>query len=232
MSPKAKPIVITLYAPSIDVTIEKFHLTPSQSHATILKGISKALGNISQAWPYNTKHEPIEDFKTLEEGQNLLIATCYSERPLADKVDDVLTVQPGAAYRAWEELDVQKKKEYIASFTESNTYLTLPYSEVQSRLTDTSVPTVKSCLATTEENWGLPLDAILGFRGMVMPYGEMETWQPELLPALAVLSGATIGQGMVISGLIIDEVKRRRGGHVEARDVVEVGRELYRKADG
>jgi hypothetical protein len=49
MSPKAKPIVITLYAPSIDVTIEKFHLTPSQSHATILKGISKALAVQHQA---------------------------------------------------------------------------------------------------------------------------------------------------------------------------------------
>jgi hypothetical protein len=63
-----------------------------------------------------------------------------------------------------------------------------------------------------------------------MPFGEMETWETDLLPALAVLSGAMVGQSMVVSGLIIDEVKRRHRGYVEARDVVEVGRKLYREA--
>jgi hypothetical protein len=108
--------------------------------------------------------------------------------------------------------------------------LRMPFTEVRSRLVDTSLPDVESCLATMDENWGLPLDAILRFRGIVMPFGEMETWETDLLPALAVLSGAMVGQSMVVSGLIIDEVKRRHRGYVEARDVVEVGRKLYREA--
>jgi hypothetical protein len=145
-------------------------------------------------------------------------------------MNDVLIVQPGAASRAWVELDAVKKREYIALFEDTKIYLTLPFTEVQSRLTDTSLPDVESCLATLEENWGLPLDAILGFRGIVIPFGEMETWETELLPALAVLSEATVGQGMVVSEFIIDEVKRRHRGYVEARDVVEVGRKLYREA--
>lgn len=230
MAPKAKTIRITLYAPSIDVTVEDFHLAPAQPHATLLKKISTALGNISQAWPYSLKHEPIEDFKALEEGQTLLIATCYFERPLAEEVRDVMVVQPGAPERSWMALEDEKKKAYVASRLDKKVYLTLTYHETWSRLTAPSAPTIKTCLAIMEDSWGLPIDAILAFPGMIMPYGEMETWEADLLHVLAVLSEATLGQGIVVSGLIFDEVRRKRICVVEGSDLLEVGKQLYREA--
>jgi hypothetical protein len=232
MPPIAQIKTIKLYAPSLDTSIFNFILKPSQSHATILKSISKALDNPAQAWPYNFKREPIDDFKTVEAGQTLLIATCYFERPLAEEVRDVLIVQPGAAERAWMELGVEKKREYIGSLEGDGVYLTLLFVEVKGRFARTSVPSIEACLATTEANWGLPIDAILGFQGMIMPHGEMETWEEKLVAALAVLSEATVGQGMVVSGLLMDEVKRQRGRVVDTRDVLEVGKELYRRAMG
>jgi hypothetical protein len=65
-----------------------------------------------------------------------------------------------------------------------------------------------------------------------MPYGEMDTWDAKLVPALAVLSAATIAQGKEVSGLIIGAVKRRVGKVVEEKDVTGVGQELYRRAMG
>lgn len=79
-----------------------------------------------------------------------------------------------------------------------------------------------------EETWRLPLDAILGFQGMIMPYGS--TWEENLLPTLAILSEATLGQGMVVSALLIDEVKKNGVDVVEAAHVVKVGKRLFRKA--
>jgi hypothetical protein len=88
----------------------------------------------------------------------------------------------------------------------------------------------------------LPLDAILGFQGMVMPYGEMETWEHGLLTTLGDLSKATVGQGGVVGKLVVEEVRKRiiegkekgKGGDmamvVRVEDVVAVGRELYRRA--
>jgi hypothetical protein len=93
-----------------------------------------------------------------------------------------------------------------------------------------------------QDNWALPVDAILGFQGMVMPHGEIETWEKGLLSTLAVLSEATIGQGDVVGGMIIEAVKSRvleeqkengkRGGYmvVTVGDVMRVGKELYQRA--
>jgi hypothetical protein len=59
------------------------------------------LGDVAQAWPYTTKHVPVEDFKMITERQTLLIATDYFEQPLAASMKDVLIVQSGAAEKAW-----------------------------------------------------------------------------------------------------------------------------------
>jgi hypothetical protein len=63
-----------------------------------------------------------------------------------------------------------------------------------------------------------------------MPYGEIESWDKTLLSTLAVLSAATVAQGHVIGKLIIKTVEGRGGNVVEVADVLEVGRELYRRA--
>jgi hypothetical protein len=77
---------------------------------------------------------------------------------------------------------------------------------------------------------------------MVMPYGEMETWENGLLAALGALSEATVGQGGVVGRLVVEEVRKRimggkergEGGNVRmvvrVEDVVAVGRDLYRRA--
>jgi hypothetical protein len=39
----------------------------------------------------------------------------------------------------------------------------------------------------------------------------METWDTKLVPALAVLSAATMAQGREVSGLIVGAVNRRGG---------------------
>ncbi|KAL5118524.1 hypothetical protein ACEQ8H_003539 [Pleosporales sp. CAS-2024a] len=223
---------IRLYAPSIDKTVEDFILKPSQAHAAVLKGISKVLGNTSQAWPYNLQHEPIEDFTTVAPGKTLLIATCYFERPLAEESKEVLSPQPGAAGIAWSALAVDKKRAYIATLDQDVIYLTLSFTEVQERHASGDEASIESCLATIEESWQLPIEAILGFQGLIMPHGDMETWETGLLPTLSVLCEATIGQGMVVSGLLIDQVERNTCSVLRTADVVVVLEQLFRKATG
>jgi hypothetical protein len=101
MPPFSRYVSVKLYAPSIDKSVKRFELNQSITYSAILESIRTALGDVSQAWPYNTRRTPIEDFNTVKKGQNLLIATDYFEEPLATKLKDVLIVQPGAAETAW-----------------------------------------------------------------------------------------------------------------------------------
>jgi hypothetical protein len=113
-------------------------------------------------------------------------------------------------------------------------YLTLPLVTVQTLIKEytTNLSSSSSALASIAENWHLPIDAVLGFQGMVMPYGETKSWDKNLLPALAILSAATVAQGHTISKLIVEIVKERGGNFVEVEDVLEVGKKLYRRAIG
>jgi hypothetical protein len=96
-----KPRPTTLYAPSLSLTIDDFLLRSDASHATILRDIRAALGNIDQAYPYDLKRQPIECFKDFEAGKTVLVGTDYFEVPLAEKRSEVLVVQRGAAETAW-----------------------------------------------------------------------------------------------------------------------------------
>jgi hypothetical protein len=100
MSSRFKTVIIALHAPSIDKTVEKFELKPSAAHAAVLQSIRAALGDVTQAWPYTTKHKPVDDFKTITEQQTLLMATDYFEQPLAPSIKDVLIVQSNTAKKA------------------------------------------------------------------------------------------------------------------------------------
>jgi hypothetical protein len=101
MPPEFKTTSVKLYAPSIDKSIKNFELKQSTTFAAVLERLRTALGDVSQAWPYNARRAPIMDFITVKEGQNLLIATDYFEEPLTEKIKDVLIVQPGSAETAW-----------------------------------------------------------------------------------------------------------------------------------
>jgi hypothetical protein len=163
----------------------------------------------------------------------VLIATTYFERPLASAQKDILLLQPGSGTKSWDKLMAPEKREYITSLRKTSgspsiIYLTLPFEDVKSRMAGGK--SIAANRATMEENWGLPIDAMLGFQGLVMPYGEMETWDGELVGALAVLSEAMVGQGDVVGGMIIAKMKEGKKKVVEARDVLEMGKELYRRA--
>jgi hypothetical protein len=223
---------VTLRAPSIDKTTS-FTFNPFEPDSHIIRNIRIVLG-ADQAWAYNIKHQAIIDFYKIKTGATILIATDYFECPLAKFSKDVLIVQD-AAERAWMALSSEQKRDYIQGRRELSTtakiYLTLPFADAQEMLNHaTASATLASSLATIEDNWALPLDAVLGFQGLIMPYGEMEDWDKKLVPTLAVLSEATVGQGYMVGGLMIDAVKARRGKILDVRDVVDVGKELYRKA--
>jgi hypothetical protein len=129
-------------------------------------------------------------------------------------------------------------------------YLTLPFARVQThiaassnaRLPSEADSSIAKYTAVMQDNWALPLDAVLGFQGMIMPDGEMKTWEKGLLVILAMFSEATVEQGDLIGVLIIEAVKRRvlkeqtrNGGRrgsmvVTVKDVMAVGKELYQRA--
>jgi hypothetical protein len=223
---------VTLHAPSIDKTIS-FTFNPFEPDSHILRNIRVVLGT-DQAWAYNIKRRAIVDFSKIKTGATILIATDYFECPLAKSSRDVLIVQD-AAETAWMALSSEQKRDYVEARRDTSTsariYLTLPCADAQEMLANAATSaTLAPSLATIEDNWALPLNAVLGFQGLVMPYGEMEKWDKKLVPALAVLSEATVGQGHMVGGLIIDTVKVRRGKIVDVMDVVDVGKELYRKA--
>lgn len=67
-------------------------------------------------------------------------------------------------------------------------------------------------LTTLQDNWSVPISVVLGFQGMVMPYGEPETWEEGLLATLAVLSEAMAGQADVVATLIAKKVKEMAAG--------------------
>ena len=95
------PRTIKLYAPSLSLEVEKFTPRWDAGYTTILKDMRAALGDIAQAYPYDTKRQPIKSFKDFKAGKMVLVGTDYFEVPLAEKKSDVMTVQGGAAETAW-----------------------------------------------------------------------------------------------------------------------------------
>jgi hypothetical protein len=233
MPPVMYSRTVTLYAPSIDKTI-KFQYDPSKPHSDILASVRTALG-IDLAFTNNLKHRAIIDFSKIKARTRttLLIATDYFELPLSFSAKDVFIVQD-AAEAAWKELSSQQKRDHITALrttsTTPKTYLTLPFADALTRLESATTTPLRTLLDIIEENWGVPIQALLGLQGLVKPFGEVESWDQELIPAMAVLSEVTVGQHQVASNLIMDAVFARKGKIVEARDVVQVGKELYRKA--
>jgi hypothetical protein len=224
---------VTLYAPSIDKTI-KFLYDPSRPHSDILASIRTALG-VDLAFAYNLKHRAVINFSKIKARKRttLLIATDYFELPLSSSVRDVLLVQDGAE-AAWKELSIHQKRDHITALritsTTPKTYLTLPFADALARLEGATTTPLRTLLDIIEENWVVPIQALLGLQGLVKPFGEVESWDQGLIPAMAVLSDATVGQHQVASNLIMDAVFARKGQIVEARDVVQVGKELYKRA--
>ena len=96
-----KSRTITLYAPSIDKTIEDFAFSPATSYNTIPKDMRAALGDIDQAYPYDLKKRPIEDFKPVESGKTILVGTDFFERVLQESDKEIVLVQAGSAEKAW-----------------------------------------------------------------------------------------------------------------------------------
>jgi hypothetical protein len=101
MSHMPDNVTVTVYAPSLSLTIDAFAINPTQPYEFILADIRAALGDTEQAWPYDTRKQPIEDFTKINEGQNILVATDYFERPLPVRERNVLVLMRGAAERAW-----------------------------------------------------------------------------------------------------------------------------------
>jgi hypothetical protein len=224
---------VTLYAPSIDKTI-KFPYDPSRPHSDILASIRTALG-VDLAFAYSLKHRAVIDFSKIKARTRttLLIATDYFELPLSSSVRGVFIVQDGAE-AAWKELSIHQKRDHITALritsTTPKTYLTLPFADALARLEGATTTPLRTLLDIIEENWGVPIQALLGLQGLVTPFGEVESWDQGLITAMAVLSEATVGQHQVASNLIMDAVLAGKGQIVEARDAVQVGKELYRRA--
>jgi hypothetical protein len=233
MPPVIYSRTVTLYAPSIDKTI-KFQYDPSKPHSDILASVRTALG-VDLVFAYNLKHRAVIDFSKVKARTRttLLIATDYFELPLSSSVRDVFIVQEGAE-AAWKELSIHQQRDHITALRITSmtpkTYLTLPFADVLARLEGATTTPLRTLLDIIEENWSVPIQALLGLQGLVKPFGEVESWDQGLISAMAVLSDATVGQHQVASNFIMDAVFARKGKIVEARDVVQVGKELYRRA--
>ncbi|KAF1845520.1 uncharacterized protein K460DRAFT_110346 [Cucurbitaria berberidis CBS 394.84] len=241
---------VKLCCPSADKGLPNVSITTSNGYDYCVQHIGALLGIDQPIWVYTLQQESVDDFSILKNGQTLLVATDYFEKPLSDSNNDVLVVTEGAAKRAWAALSRVQKRDHVAtllysetSVTGDKTYLTVPGSVVTASIAtilagDTLASTpaeptssIDACVAIIKENWNMGLDEFLGFQGMIKPYGPVQSWNSKLLPALALLSDATAGQGHIINGLVIDAVKARRGKVVKVRDIVKVGRELYAKAE-
>ncbi|KAH7396501.1 hypothetical protein DE146DRAFT_39770 [Phaeosphaeria sp. MPI-PUGE-AT-0046c] len=237
--PPRKPttIKINLYCPSLSKDIADFPLTTSLPLTTISSTLQRALETPRPVFAYDLKRAPIYDFTALQPGQTLLLASSHFERPLPPARADVQLVQAGPATEAWMRLSAAAKRDEVRDLRRREgdeiTYLTLPFHVASARLDaigSASVSAaVEECVATIRANWDVPMEAVLGFEGLVMPYGELETWEEDLLATLAVLSEATVGQADVVAMLIVEKVKEGGGKVVGTRDVREIGEELYRR---
>lgn len=261
MAPRAYTIKVDLYCPSMSLDITNHHINPSYSPQVILEKIGGALGTSRPCFAYTTKREHISDFSTLKSDQTLLIATSYFDRVLPETKKHVKIVQPGLAEERWMKLPVVLKKSVVEGLrkddrrardgSDETVYLTLPFEVASEKLgaiaesshgntsktSSPPLPSIEECLQTTQENWDAPIEAALGFPGLIMPYGDMEGWEDGLLATLAVLSEATVGQVDVVATLIVEEVKKRTGGSragggmvIEMGEVRSVGEGLFSRA--
>ncbi|CAO2656007.1 Nn.00g048100.m01.CDS01 [Neocucurbitaria sp. VM-36] len=251
-------IKVTLYCPSLDKEIKNADIHEPDSYDNIIFYIASLLRNPPQLFVvdykpqifiYNTRREPITDFTTVTNSQTLLVATSYFELPLSPTNKDILIVQPGPAKRAWAALSRAQKRKYITTLMDSpppsspeKTYLTMSRADVMASLDSILSPesskagsilhlstsTMDTHLTTIKENWDMDINACLGFQGLVRPYGPLESWKSKFIPVMALLSDATVGQGKMVSKLVIDAVFARGGPTVvQVGDLVKVGRELY-----
>ncbi|KAH9864086.1 hypothetical protein J1614_010019 [Plenodomus biglobosus] len=65
--------------------------------------------------------------------------------------------------------------------------------------------------ATIRESWGRSMGNFMGTVGFVRPAGAMESWDPALIPTLALLADATAGQVELAHAATMQVIRRANG---------------------
>ncbi|KAF2849908.1 hypothetical protein T440DRAFT_499475 [Plenodomus tracheiphilus IPT5] len=174
---------------------------------------------------HNKEGHVFNDFSLLKDNDVVVVTTDYFESP---KNMWTKELQEGHQTDAWLALTRTQRCDYMESLPcrccngkHTKIVPTFPNHIIRSSSTDilaqglpsldfTSGPPAISTLATMiRESWGRTIDEFMGPVGFVRPAGAMESWDPALLPTLALLADATAGQVELVHEATMQMIKRR-----------------------
>jgi hypothetical protein len=105
---------IHLHCPTLKQTISNYTIVPSATYAQNLQHLRAAFGTLKTAWPWDTHGHSITDFKSLLDGQRILVAGDYFEPVQAETTLEILNYSRDDA---WEVSQIPVTLLYYDSIT-------------------------------------------------------------------------------------------------------------------
>lgn len=98
-SPRKRARLLELYSCELDIIVERFMITPSETHQDTLAHMKAVFrGEMDKMWPHDVNGEPLFDLDTVAHGERVLVASsrlvCVHAEPVLEVklhvVDDSL----------------------------------------------------------------------------------------------------------------------------------------------
>tara|TARA_R110002003_G_scaffold878_13_gene21767 strand:- start:10878 stop:11765 length:888 start_codon:yes stop_codon:yes gene_type:complete len=238
---------IQLHCPSTKRTVDAFVISPFQNNDQILQGIRLALG-IPHASIYTVSAKPLTKLDSLQDSQRVLIAASPAERMLPDSppefefydgqdADDTDPDLDGYL-QPWDSLSEREKCDHINSLNErkpttrNKLRITRQWQPVLDDLTAVQGATAEQMAgqfpgaqseALMEQRWRTTVDHFLP---EAMKPARLKAagrfWDERVVAALAVLSSFTQGQARLGGEVLLEAVRLRMVGDVDATPVVRL----------
>ncbi|KAJ4371605.1 hypothetical protein N0V83_004825 [Neocucurbitaria cava] len=248
--------MVQLHCPSTGQTVDKFVISPFQTHEQVIQGIRIRLG-IQHAALYTTDAKLITNFDSLQEDQRVLVAATSSELMLPDaptgfilydgeESDEVDPTTEGFE-QPWEDLTEREKCDHILSLVEqkpttrNKLRITRPYQSVQPDLFTMHLNSISptEAEALIDQRWRTTVEHFLpDALKPAKPKTSGKFWDEQVVATLSVLSSFTHGQSRLAREFLEEAVSMRmersvdddKDSIVRGQDVIDAVALVYERA--
>lgn len=228
---RAQHITIAIWCPSLNPlgSMDNGFLLPINKSAgrdQCINALKVGL-QIPLAFAHDEQGGIINDFSLLKDYSVVVVTTDYFESP---KNMWTKELQQGPQTDLWMALTRTQRCAYMqnlpcrcCSGKHTKIVLTLDVHFIRSSMSKiiaagfpalNSAPDTSSNAtnaATIRESWGRSMANFMGTVGFVRPAGAMESWDPALIPTLALLADATAGQVELAHAATMQVIRRANG---------------------
>ncbi|KAF1912685.1 hypothetical protein BDU57DRAFT_598114 [Ampelomyces quisqualis] len=239
--------VVQLYCPEYDVTTSNFMITPSMEYNDVLVHVRASFRghNLDDIRLCDINGEPLYDnddspscFSAVVSGERILIAVGDERIRPEPELKVEMFLEDDSLPKPLRKLSREDRRNHLRSLRRADALprlnilrLTLPHSDVISALTELD--------KANDYKMSRTYSTHASHRIITSNWHVKKMFNADLkcLATIAILSGATCGQSLVIEDMLIDAMlaRRQRDGvtdGVSAEDAREVMLDLYSRAGG